>query len=128
MIKKFFLFFIFFYLVPNITLSIDPSKFLENENLEIRARDISKNIRCLVCQNQSIDDSNSELADDLRIIIRKQLSEGKSNDEILDFLVSKYGEFILMKPKLNINTFLLWSSPIWASIFGLIIIFNIFRK
>ena len=99
--KIYFLIFILNFLCPNISLSTEPNEFLSDANLEIRARDLSKNIRCLVCQNQSIDDSNSELAKDLRMIIRNKLSEGETNNQILDFLVSKYGEFILMKPKLT---------------------------
>ena len=126
--KIYFLIFILNFLCPNISLSTEPNEFLSDANLEIRARDLSKNIRCLVCQNQSIDDSNSELAKDLRMIIRNKLSEGETNNQILDFLVSKYGEFILMKPKLTFNTIILWASPIWAGVIGLLFLFYIFRK
>lgn len=122
------LIFVLIFLNPNISLSTEPNEFLNDANLEIRARDLSKNIRCLVCQNQSIDDSNSELAKDLRMIIRNKLSEGQTNNQILDFLVSKYGEFILMKPKLSFNTIILWTSPIWAGVFGLLFLFYVFRK
>ena len=126
--KIYFLIFILNFLSPNISLSTEPNEFLSDANLEIRARDLSKNIRCLVCQNQSIDDSNSELAKDLRMIIRNKLSQGETNNQILDFLVSKYGEFILMKPKLTFNTIILWASPIWAGVIGLLFLFYIFRK
>ena len=126
--RRFFLFFPLFLLPQNFSYSINPKEFLKDEKLEIRARNLSKNIRCLVCQNQSIDDSNSPLAKDLRNIIRDELKNGKSDKQILNFLVSKYGHFILMKPEFNLNTFILWSTPIWAGLIGLLLIYFSFKK
>ena len=113
---------------PLNVFSIEPDEILSDSKLENRARNLSKGIRCLVCQNQSIDDSDSELAKDLRKIIRIQIVEGKKDKEINDFLVEKYGNFILMKPPFYSETFLLWSSPFIIVFIGFIIIFFSLKK
>ena len=113
---------------PLNVFSIEPDEILSDSKLENRARNLSKGIRCLVCQNQSIDDSDSELAKDLRKIIRIKIVEGKKDKEINDFLVEKYGNFILMKPPFYSETFLLWSSPFIIVFIGLIIIFFSIKK
>ena len=115
-------------LSPLNTFSIEPDEILSDSKLENRARNLSKGIRCLVCQNQSIDDSDSELAKDLRKIIRIKIVEGKKDKEINDFLVEKYGNFILMKPPFYSETFLLWSSPFIIVFIGFIIIFFSLKK
>ena len=115
-------------LSPLNVFSIEPDEILSDSKLENRARNLSKGIRCLVCQNQSIDDSDSELAKDLRKIIRIKIVEGKKDKEINDFLVEKYGNFILMKPPFYSETFLLWSSPFIIVIIGFIIIFFSLKK
>ena len=115
-------------LSPLNVFSIEPNEILSDSKLENRARNLSKGIRCLVCQNQSIDDSDSELAKDLRKIIRIQIVEGKKDKEINDFLVEKYGNFILMKPPFYSETFLLWSSPFIIVFIGFIIIFFSLKK
>ena len=113
---------------PLNVFSIEPDEILSDSKLENRARSLSKGIRCLVCQNQSIDDSDSELAKDLRKIIRIKIVEGKKDKEINDFLVEKYGNFILMKPPFYSETFLLWSSPFIIVFIGFIIIFFSLKK
>ena len=113
---------------PLNVFSIEPDEILSDRKLENRARNLSKGIRCLVCQNQSIDDSDSELAKDLRKIIRIKIVEGKKDKEINDFLVEKYGNFILMKPPFYSETFLLWSSPFIIVFIGFIIIFFSLKK
>ena len=113
---------------PLNVFSIEPDEILSDSILENRARNLSKGIRCLVCQNQSIDDSDSELAKDLRKIIRIKIVEGKKDKEINDFLVEKYGNFILMKPPFYSETFLLWSSPFIIVFIGFIIIFFSLKK
>ena len=113
---------------PLNVFSIEPDEILSDSKLENRARNLSKGIRCLVCQNQSIDDSDSELAKDLRKIIRIKIVEGKKDKEINDFLVEKYGNFILMKPPFYSETFLLWSSPFIIVFIGFIIIFFSLNK
>ena len=102
--------------------TIEPDEILKNQQQEIRARDIFKNIRCLVCQNQSIDDSSAPLAKDLRVLIRKKIKDGENNEEIYNFLTDRYGDFILLKPPLKINTIALWILPFVFLIIGLLII------
>ena len=91
--------------------SVEPDEFLENSQQELRARNISRNIRCLVCQNQSIDDSSAPLAKDLRILIRQKIKNGRTDDDIYNFLSKRYGDFILLKPPFKVNTFFLWILP-----------------
>jgi len=107
-----------------ISYSVEPEEFLQNPKQEIRARDISKNIRCLVCQNQSIDDSSAPLAKDLRTLIRAKVQENETDEEIYKFLNDRYGDFILLKPPLKISTFLLWSLPFVFFIIGIFILFS----
>ena len=102
-----FLFLSFF----NKSYGVEPDEVLEDKKLELRARDISKNIRCMICQNQSIDESNAPLAKDLRILIRNKVKEGKKNDEIYKFLTDRYGDFILLKPPFKLTTLALWFLP-----------------
>ena len=109
--------------VSKISYSVEPEEFLQNPKQEIRARDISKNIRCLVCQNQSIDDSSAPLAKDLRALIRIKVQENDSDEEIYKFLTDRYGDFILLKPPFKISTFLLWFLPIVFVIIGIFILF-----
>ena len=106
-----------------IGYSVEPEEFLQNPKQEIRARDISKNIRCLVCQNQSIDDSSAPLAKDLRTVIRIKVQENDTDEEIYKFLTDRYGDFILLKPPFKISTFLLWSLPFVFVIIGIFILF-----
>ena len=89
-----------------------PDEILDDPALEQRARALSANLRCLVCQNQSIDDSDAPLARDLRVLVRERLVEGYSDDEIEAFVVARYGEFVLFRPPFNANTVLLWGSPV----------------
>ncbi len=96
--------------VPH-SFAVNPDEMLTDPVLERRARDISAGLRCLVCQNESIDDSNADLARDLRLLVRHQLSQGKSNDEVLQYLRDRYGNFIMLKPPLQANTLLLWLAP-----------------
>jgi len=91
--------------------AVQPDEVLADPKLEERAREISKDVRCLVCQNQSIDDSNAELAQDLRVLVRERLKAGDSNDEVKSFLVDRYGQYVLLKPPINASTLLLWGAP-----------------
>ena len=110
-------------LSSNNIYAIEPEEFLENPQQEIRARNITKNIRCLVCQNQSIDDSSAPLAKDLRTLIRAKVQEKNTDEEIYKFLTDRYGDFILLKPPLKISSFLLWSLPFVFFIIGIFILF-----
>jgi len=104
----------------NNSYAVEPEEFLQNPKQEMRARDISKNIRCLVCQNQSIDDSSAPLAKDLRTLIRAKVQENDSDEEIYRFLTDRYGDFILLKPPFKLSTLALWFLPF--------IFFKIFKK
>jgi len=109
-------------------LAVNPAEVLEDSSLETRAREISKGIRCVVCQNQSIDDSDATLARDLRILVRERLTAGDSNTQVVNYLVSRYGDFILLKPPLKVGTFVLWLGPF--ALFALAILVSIifFRR
>src|SRR5271165_6960858 len=92
--------------------AVDPEEQLKDPALETRAREISAGLRCLVCQNQSIDDSDAALARDLRLVVRQQLQKGQTDDQVIDYVVARYGEFVLLKPRLRRNTLLLWLAPL----------------
>ena len=102
---------------------VEPDEILQDQKQELRARNISKNIRCMVCQNQSIDESNAPLAKDLRILIRNKIKEGNNDGEIYQFLTDRYGDFILLKPPLKLSTLALWFLPFFFLVAGLFIIF-----
>ena len=89
--------------------AVAPDEILDDPVLEQRARDLSANLRCMVCQNQSIDDSDAPLAKDLRVLVRERLVAGDTNAEVIDYLVARYGEFVLLKPRFSWNTILLWA-------------------
>jgi len=99
--------------------AVNPDEVLADPALESRAREISLELRCLVCQNQSIDDSNAELARDLRLLVRERLKEGDSNEQVLDYVVSRYGEFVLLKPRFSVRTVLLWGTPFFILLIGI---------
>ena len=107
----------------NSSYTVEPDEVLENQKQELRARDISKNVRCMICQNQSIDESNAPLAKDLRIIIRDKIKEGNNDKEIYKFLTDRYGDFILLKPPLKLSTLALWFLPFIFFIIGFFIVF-----
>ncbi len=95
-----------------IAHAVEPDEVLSDATLETRARHLSAELRCLVCQNQSIDDSNAPLARDLRLLVRERLTAGDSDDAVLDFVVARYGSFVLLKPPLGPETILLWMAPL----------------
>ena len=103
--------------------AVEPDEILLDQKQELRARNISKNIRCMICQNQSIDESNAPLAKDLRILIRNKIKEGNNNEEIYKFLTDRYGDFILLKPPFKLSTFALWLLPFIFFIIGIFIVF-----
>jgi cytochrome c-type biogenesis protein CcmH len=99
-------------------LAVQPDEMLSDPALESRARALSRELRCMVCQNQSIDDSEAPLARDLRILVRDRLKAGDSDQQVLDFLTARYGDFVLLKPPFALNTILLWLGPISLLILG----------
>ena len=98
--------------------AVQPDEILGDAKLEQRARDLSTGLRCLVCQNQSIDESDAPLARDLRILIRERLTKGDSDAEITDFIVARYGDFVLLRPRLTARTAILWATPFLIIIVG----------
>jgi cytochrome c-type biogenesis protein CcmH len=92
--------------------AVMPDEVLRDPLLEARARTLSQELRCVVCQNQSIDDSNAPLAHDLRVLLRDRIASGDSDQQALDFIVQRYGNFVLLKPPIQLNTFLLWIGPL----------------
>tara|TARA_Y100000590_G_C15280728_1_gene848667 strand:- start:242 stop:646 length:405 start_codon:yes stop_codon:yes gene_type:complete len=110
------------------SIGVEPDEVLKNKKQELRARDISKNIRCMVCQNQSIDESNSPLAKDLRILIRNKIKEGNKDEEIYKFLTDRYGDFILLKPPFKISTYALWLLPFIFLMIGILVIYSHNKK
>jgi cytochrome c-type biogenesis protein CcmH len=91
--------------------AVQPDEILKDPVLETRARALSQELRCMVCQNQSIDDSDAPLAKDLRVLVRERLTAGDSDRQVIDFLVARYGEFVLLRPRMNGHTVLLWTTP-----------------
>lgn len=97
-------------------IAVQPDEQLDDSALEARAREISRDIRCVVCQSENIDDSNAPLARDLRLLVRERLLEGDSDKEVTDFLVARYGDYVLLKPRVQTNTLLLWGAPLIAAV------------
>ncbi len=111
--------------------AVQPDEVLKDSILERRAREISAGLRCLVCQNQSIDDSDAPLAKDLRVLVRERLQAGDSDDEVQNFIVRRYGEFVLLKPAFGLHTALLWLGPLLvlgAGAVGLLFALRLGRK
>ena len=99
-------------------LAVNPDEILPDPKMEERARVISKDLRCLVCQNQSIDDSNAELARDLRVIVRERLKKGETNEQVLQYVTDRYGDYVLLRPPVKATTLLLWGAPFVILAFG----------
>ncbi len=114
--------------MPGAAPAVQPDEMLRDSALESRARDLSRELRCMVCQNQSIDDSEAPLARDLRLLVRERLVKGDSDQQVLSFLVSRYGEFVLLRPPLEWHTLLLWGLPPAALAAGTIGLFVMWRR
>ena len=105
-------------LAASAAYAVQPDEIMSDPARESRARDLSRELRCMVCQNQSIDDSEAPLARDLRLLVRERIAAGDSDAQVIDFLVARYGEFVLLKPRLNPHTWLLWLLPPLALVGG----------
>ncbi len=103
--------------------AVKPDEMLADPQLEARARGISEGLRCMVCQNQSIDESDADLARDLRLLVRERLKAGDSDTQVVDYVVSRYGEFVLLKPRLSAHTVLLWGAPLALLLAGGLTVF-----
>lgn len=108
--------------------AVQPDEILDDPVLEERAREISKDLRCLVCRNESIDDSNAQLAKDLRVLVRERLTEGDSNDEVVDFVVDRYGEYVLLRPRTSGTNMVLYGAGPAMLLIALIVGFGYTRR
>ncbi|SEH24195.1 cytochrome c-type biogenesis protein CcmH [Rhizobium sp. NFR12] len=122
-----FLLALFLLLAPLPAFAVNPDEILKDPALEQRARQISTQLRCMVCQNQSIDDSNAELARDLRVLVRERLTDGDTDGQVIDYVVSRYGEFVLLNPRVSARTIILWALPIGALVIGIVALFVFIR-
>lgn len=108
--------------------AVEPGEMLSDPALEIRARAISREIRCMVCQNQSIDDSNADLARDLRLLVRERLLAGDGDEQVRRYLVERYGDFILLRPPIRPGTYALWFGPVAMLVLALVMIIVFFQR
>jgi cytochrome c-type biogenesis protein CcmH len=115
-------------LMPGLAYAVTPDEMLKDPALEARARVLSQELRCMVCQNQSIDDSDAPLAKDLRLLVRERLVKGDSDKQVLDFLVARYGAFVLLKPPLETETLLLWGLAPMVLLIGVGALFMMARR
>ncbi len=104
--------------------AVEPDEMLADPALEARARVISQDLRCVVCQNETIDDSNATLAKDMRRLVRERVKAGDSNDEVIAYMVDRYGEFVLLRPRLTATTALLWFGPLALFLIGAVVVFR----
>ena len=113
---------------PTAALAVEPDEILKDPQMEARARHLSEELRCMVCQNQSIDNSAAPLARDLRLLVRERLTKGDSDRQVLNYLVARYGEFVLLKPRFELQNLLLWGLPPFALVAGMIALFMSARR
>ena len=114
--------------VTSLAHAVQPDEVLPEPALEQRARTLSRELRCMVCQNQSIDDSDAPLARDLRLLVRERLKAGDSDRQVIDFLVTRYGEFVLLKPRLAWHNAVLWAAPFGALVLGAVVVIVTLRR
>ena len=115
-------------LIAGPAFAVQPDEILQDPVLEARARALSGTLRCVVCQNQSIDDSDAPLARDLRLLIREHLVQGETDGQIVDYVVARYGDFVLLKPRLNASTWALWATPFVVLSIGIAALWRRRRK
>ena len=127
MIRAFLIAFVFL-VSASTAFGVLPEEMLKDPSLELRARDISQGLRCLVCQNQAIDDSNAPLAKDLRMIVRERLTAGDNDAQVFDYIVKRYGNYVLLKPPIQADTLLLWVLPFILLMLGLFTAWRYFKQ
>ena len=116
------------FLLATAAMAVEPSEMLDDPALEARARDISQELRCLVCQNENIDDSNAELAHDLRVLVRERLVVGDTDEQVFDYVVDRYGEYVLLKPTMSAKNLILWLTGPLLLLLGAIIAVIFLRR
>ncbi|CCQ75363.1 cytochrome c-type biogenesis protein [Magnetospira sp. QH-2] len=109
-------------------LAVNPDEMLKDPAAEARAKEIGSELRCLVCQNESIEASNAELAGDLRVLVRERVSAGDSNDQVIDYVVSRYGDYVLLNPPMKFETLLLWGGPFLFLALGILGVWSFYRR
>ena len=114
--------------VPFVAAATEPSEILQDPALESRAREVGKQLRCVVCQNQSIDDSNAELAGDMRVLVRERIAAGDSNNQVIDYMVDRYGDYVLLNPPFKASTYVLWVGPPVIGVLGLLWVVSFYRR
>lgn len=114
--------------LPFAAFALEPNEVLADPALEARAREVGKQLRCVVCQNQSIDDSNAELAGDMRILVRDRIQAGDSNQEVMAYMVDRYGDYVLLDPPFKASTYVLWFGPPVIGILGLFWVVSFYRR
>ena len=119
---------LFFLALIMPAVAVDPSEMLNDPTLESRARGISKDLRCVVCQNQSIDDSDARLARDLRLLVRDRIMAGDSDQQVIDYVVSRYGDYVLLKPPFKGTTLVLWIGPVILILLSLFAFYSFFSR
>ncbi|HEY9080380.1 cytochrome c-type biogenesis protein [Magnetovibrio sp.] len=115
-------------LAPMSAHAVEPNEILRDPALEARAREVGKELRCVVCQNQSIDDSNAELAGDMRVLVRERIAAGDTNQQVLDYMVDRYGDYVLLDPPFKTATLVLWIGPGVIAGLGLVWVVMMFRR
>lgn len=113
--------------LSGVAQAVKPDEMLADPALEARARTLSEGLRCMVCQNQSIDESDADLARDLRVLVRERLKAGDTDRQVIDYIVSRYGEFVLLKPRFEARTLLLWGAPVLLLLMGGLFVFRASR-
>lgn len=121
------LFLFFALLMTGSAFAVEPHEMLKDPALEARARDVSKHLRCVVCQNETIDESNAEIARDMRVLLRTRILAGDSNEQVIAFLVSRYGDYVLLKPRFMPITFALWFGPFIVLGLGAVVVYRRLR-
>lgn len=117
-----------FLLIATTAFAVEPDEILSDPVLEARAREISTNLRCVVCQNEPIDTSHAGVARDLRLLVRERLTAGDTNDEVFEYVVARYGEYVLFKPPWKPTTYALWLAPFVIGLFGVLAVGSVFRR
>ena len=128
MIRALLLLVAFAAMLPAPAHAVRPDEMLADPGLEARAREVGSELRCLVCRNQSIDDSDADLAHDLRVLVRQRLRAGDSNNEVIAYIRSRYGDFVLLKPPFEIGTLLLWGGPLAILLLGAVALVRFYRR
>lgn len=114
--------------LPFAAQAVEPDEILKDPALEARAREVGKQLRCVVCQNQSIDDSNAELAGDMRVLVRERIVAGDSNEEVIAYMVDRYGDYVLLDPPFKASTYVLWIGPGVIAVLGVVGLLAFFRR